>query len=149
MCWHDDKWCAQTVGPDGPVKAPCWSYDYSYDLYTETGSKYFGQVWQLPDTEKGKQIDIYYQYMGSTHNETWYILKATDRYVLLVDCSYMSGWTNVGSIVWVRPNITLTDSELTTIAKVYKEKLGWNFPDDFCVDRHGDDQCDGPSSKIN
>jgi len=47
--------------------------------------------------------------MGTTHNETWYILKATDRYVALVDCSYMSGWTNVGSILWVRPNLILTD----------------------------------------
>ena len=38
----DADWCAQTVGPNGPVKAPCWSYSYSYDLFTMTGTKYFG-----------------------------------------------------------------------------------------------------------
>jgi hypothetical protein len=41
----DEEWCSQTVGPDGPVKAPCWSYDYSYDLFTMEDTKYFGQVW--------------------------------------------------------------------------------------------------------
>jgi hypothetical protein len=71
--------------------------------------------------------------------KTWYILKATERYVLLVDCSYMSGWTNVGSIVWVRPETVLTDDEIQEIGQVYKTKLGWNFPNDFCVDRHGSD----------
>lgn len=136
---NDTEWCAQTIGPDGPVKAPCWSYDYSYDLFTETDTKYFGQVWQLPDTKKGEQIDLYYSYMGSLHNETWFILKATERYVLLVDCSYMSGWTNVGSIVWVRPEIVLSEEENEEIAQVYMKKLGWNFPEDFCVDRHGSD----------
>jgi|TARA_B110000285_G_C14608600_1_gene373896 SUMO ligase MMS21 Smc5/6 complex component len=84
--------------------------------------------------------------MGSLHNETWYLIKATDRYVLLVDCSYMSGWTNVGSIVWVRPEVVLTDDELAEIKSVYQKKLGWNFPEDFCVDRHGPDMCDGPST---
>ena len=38
----DADWCAKTSGPDGPVEAPCWNYTYSYDLYTMTGSKYFG-----------------------------------------------------------------------------------------------------------
>lgn len=75
--------------------------------------------------------------MGSTHNETWYLLKATERYVILVDCSYMSGWTNVGSILWVRPEVVLTDQEMDDIAKVYKAKLNWNFPGDFCADQHG------------
>jgi len=42
---NDVKWCAQTVGPDGPVKAPCWSYHYSYDLFLEKGVKYFEQTW--------------------------------------------------------------------------------------------------------
>jgi len=38
----DAKWCAQTDGPEGPVKAPCWSYTYSYDLYLKGGkTKYF------------------------------------------------------------------------------------------------------------
>lgn len=143
---NDSDYCAQTVGPLGPVKAPCWSYDYSYDLYTETDTKYFGQVWQLPAGDKGKQIDIFYEYMGSLHNETWYILKATERYVLLVDCSYMSGWTNVGSIVWVRPEVVLTETELAEMTQVYKAKLGWNFPDDFCLDKH-ESQCVEPKKK--
>lgn len=82
--------------------------------------------------------------MGSTHNETWYILKATDKYVVLVDCSYMSGWTNVGSILWVRPEYTLTDAEMKDIAAVYKAKLGWNFPDEFCNDKHGKAKCTEP-----
>lgn len=112
----DADYCAKTVGPDGPVKAPCFSYTYSYDLYLEKGTKYFQQNWQLPNVEKGKPIDIFYIYMGSTHNETWYLLKATERYVVLVDCSYMSGWTNVGSILWVRPAVVLTDQEMTDIA---------------------------------
>ena len=42
---EDADWCAQTVGPDGPVQAPCWNYTYSYDLFTMTGTKYFGQTW--------------------------------------------------------------------------------------------------------
>lgn len=73
--------------------------------------------------------------MGSTHNETWYILKASDNYVVLVDCSYMSGWINVGSILWVRPKHVLGDDEMKDIADVYKAKMGWNFPDDFCKNK--------------
>ena len=38
---NDSEFCGKTIGPDGPVKAPCWSYTYSYDLFTETGTKYF------------------------------------------------------------------------------------------------------------
>lgn len=67
---------------------------------------------------------------------------ATDNYVILVDCSYMQGWTNVGSIVWVKPNHELTDHEMSEIASVYKERLGWNYPDDFCKDITGPDNCD-------
>jgi len=74
--------------------------------------------------------------MGSTHNESWYLLKTTDQYVILVDCSYMSGWINVGSILWVRPNYKLSDTEMSDIAAVYKAKMGWNFPEDFCADVH-------------
>jgi hypothetical protein len=48
----------------------------------------------------------------------------------------MSGWTNVGSILWVRPEHTLTDTETAEITKVYKEKMGWNFPEEFCLDHH-------------
>lgn len=144
---NDTDWCAQTVGPNGPVQAPCWSYTYSYDLYLVGGkTKYFQQTWQLPYSEnKGEPIDIYYQYMGSTHNETWYILSATDNYVVLVDCSYMSGWTNVGSILWVRPHHILDEAEMNAISEVYDKKMGWTFPDDFCLDKH-EDQCTEPSS---
>ena len=143
---NDDKWCAQTIGPDGPVKAPCYSYTYSYDLYLNKGTKYFQQTWQLPEVEQGKPIDIFYSYMGSTHNETWYLLDSTENYVILVDCSYMSGWTNVGSILWVRPHYQLTDSEMSSIARVYKAKMNWNFPQDFCNDVHGDNQCTEPKN---
>jgi hypothetical protein len=142
---NDTAFCAQTRGPDGPVQAPCWAYKYSYDLFTETGVQYFNQTWQLPAVQKGKAIDIFYNYLGSNHNETWYILKATPRYVILVDCSYMMDWTNVGSIVWVRPNIELTDTELAEIKTVYQAKLGWSFPDQFCHDRHGAKNCMEPS----
>lgn len=140
---NDEEFCKQTVGPNGPVQAPCWSYTYSYDLFTETGTRYFQQTWQLPgDVPEGEPIDIFYTYMGSTHNETWYLLDAVpDRYVILVDCSYMSGWTNVGSILWVRPNVVLTDAEMADIAKVYHERMDWNFPADFVTDVHGADNC--------
>ena len=86
--------------------------------------------------------------MGSTHNETWYILKTNENYVVLVDCSYMSGWTNVGSILWVRPGVTLTEHELNGLGRMYKKKTGWNFPKDFCVDRHGDENCDSGTKSL-
>lgn len=82
----------------------------------------------MPTVDKGKPIDIYYFYLGSYHNETWYILKSSENYVVLVDCSYMSGWINVGSILWVRPKHVLTDAEMGEVAKVYKTKMNWNFP---------------------
>lgn len=116
-----------------------WAYTYSYELFTvDDELKYFGQTWQLPNNEPGKVANITYEYLGTLHNESWYLLQAVpDRYILLVDCSYMFTWTNVGSIVWVRPNVVLTPTEITTIAAVYKKALGWNFPDDFCPDQHG------------
>ena len=84
--------------------------------------------------------------MGSTHNETWYILGSGEEYVVLVDCSYMSGWINVGSIVWVRPNHVLTSEEMSEIADIYDKKMGWKFPADFCYDKHGESECgNGPS----
>jgi len=49
----------------------------------------------------------------------------------------MNGWTNVGSILWVRPELTLTGSEMEDIKVVYKNKLNWNFPEQFCKDQHG------------
>jgi hypothetical protein len=58
----------------------------------------------------------------------------------------MSGWTNVGSILWVRPEHVLTETEMSEIAVVYKEKMGWNFPEDFCKDHHGTKQCSEPAS---
>lgn len=135
------SFCAKTVAPGkGPVEAPCWSYTYSYDLYLTTGgTKTFEQTWQLPgNVPKGEQIDIYYNYMGSWHNESWFLLQATDNYVLLGDCSYMMSWINVGSIVWVRPSHVLTEAENAEIRSIYKTKLGWEF-DDFCYDKHGTD----------
>jgi len=57
----------------------------------------------------------------------------------------MSGWTNVGTILWVRPEVVLTDDEMKDIAAVYKAKLGWNFPEDFCADTHGKTNCKEPS----
>ena len=140
----DADWCAQTEGPDGPVQAPCWSYTYSYDLYTVESTKYFQQTWQLPNVEPGKPIDIFYTYMGSTHNETWYILSTDEHFVVLVDCSYMSGWTNVGSILWVKPEYTLTDADNEKIADVYMKALGWEYPNDFCYDHHDKEQCVTP-----
>lgn len=147
---NDQKFCNKTQTPHGPVKAPCWSYEYSYDLYLEKGTKYFDQTWQLPNIAKGKPIDIFYEYQGSTHNETWYIIQATENWVALVDCSYMSGWTNVGSILWVKPEYTLSATDMSTLTALYKQKLGWNFPGDFCKDKHGKASCNEPSkySKI-
>lgn len=137
---HNATFCAQTVSPQGTVQAPCWSYTYSYDLYLATGgTKTFEQTWQLPgNVPKGDQIDIYYNYMGSWHNESWFILQATDNYVLLGDCSYMMDWINVGSIVWVRPGHKLSDAENAAIKEQYKTKLGWDY-DGFCYDKHGSD----------
>jgi len=142
---NDKDWCAKTVGPDGPVQAPCWSYSYSYDLYIEGDkTKYFGQTWQLPgNIPKGEPIEIYYTYMGSTHNETWYIFKATDNYVLLGDRPFIKNRVNVGSIVWVRPGHELTDAENKEIKAVYKDKLNIDY-DGFCYDTHGPDKCVEP-----
>jgi hypothetical protein len=143
---QDDAFCAQTIFPGkGPVKAPCWSYTYSYDLYlVGDKTKTFEQTWQLPgDVPDGEPIDIYYNYMGSWHNETWYILQATENYVLLGDCSYMMDWIDVGSIVWVRPGHQLSDAENAEIARVYKELLGWDY-EDFCYDTHGSESCRDP-----
>jgi len=140
---NDTDFCSKTVMPGkGPVQAPCWSYTYSYDLYLKQGgTKTFQQTWQLPsDTPKGEPIDIYYNYMGSWHNETWYIFEATDNYVLLGDCSYMMSWIDVGSIVWVRPGHVLTDAENARIKSVYHDKLGFDY-DSFCFDKHGPDNC--------
>ncbi|CAE8583535.1 unnamed protein product [Polarella glacialis] len=134
---NDSDFCAKTVAPGGVVESPCWSYTYSHDLYLATGgTRTFEQTLQLPaDTPEGERIDIYYSYMGSWHNESWFILDSTDTYWILGDCSYMQDWVIYGSILWVRPGHTLTATENAGIAKTYKEKLGWEF-DDFCHDRH-------------
>lgn len=57
----------------------------------------------------------------------------------------MSGWTNVGSILWVQTGHVLTESEMTEIAAVYKDKMDWNFPEDFCEDKHGPGACTEPT----
>jgi len=41
----------------------------------------------------------------------------------------MNGWTNVGSIVWVRPEVVLTQPEMAEIKQVYKAKHNWDFPE--------------------
>ena len=41
----------------------------------------------------------------------------------------------------------MTDTEMSEIAAVYKAKLNWNFPDDFCKDQHGTKECAEPSNK--
>jgi len=146
----DADWCAKTTSPvGGAVKAPCFNYSYSYDLYQTDGTTaYFGQTWQLPaDSGDGNPIDIYYNYMGSWHNETWYLLQATENYVLLGDCSYMMTWIDVGSIVWVRPGHVLEPHEEKMIKSVYYNKLGWNF-DDFCVDVHDSPECHTAPTKV-
>merc|ERR1719266_667575 len=129
---NDTEWCAKTVGPHGPVQAPCWNYTYSYDLFLENGStKYFGQSWQLPNPAQGIPIEIYYTYMGTLHNETWYTFQATENYTLIGVCSYMMSWVDVGSIVWVRPGHDLTDAENSAIAKLYKDKFNFSYAN-FC-----------------
>lgn len=120
------------------INSTNWSYDYSYEVYMVNNSlKYYEQIWILPNTIKGNVININYIYMGTPHNESWYILQATNRYVALVVCSYISTWTNVGSIVWVRPNIELTNTELNQLSNVYYHALGWKFPQQFCMTQHG------------
>jgi len=135
---NDTDFCAKTIFPEkGPVKAPCWAYTYSYDLYlTSGGTKTFQQTWQLPgDIPDGERIDIYYNYMGSWHNESWFILEATDNYWILGDCSYMMDWIDVGSILWVRPGYVLSDAENAHIKSVYKNTVGFDY-DTFCYDKH-------------
>ena len=91
----------------------------------------------LPYSQKvGIPIHFTYEYYGSPHTETWYILSATQRYVILAECSFISTWTNVGSIVWVRPKISLTKAEMSEIADVYQQSVGWTFPDQFCKVQH-------------
>lgn len=84
--------------------------------------------------------------MGSVHNETWYIVATDEHYVIVDYCSYMSGWTNVGSILWVKPEYTLTDADHEKISEVHMDTLGWSYPNEFCYDRHGDDQCVTPEN---
>jgi len=143
---NNATFCSQQVRPDGTsIKAPCWHYDYSYDVFTETGLFHQRQVWQLPgNVPKGSPVEIFYTYAGSIHNETWTIIDANDRYVLLFDCSRMSGWTLAGSIIWVNAAIgKLTDDDMKAIGVAYAAAgfpestgdQGWSFPNDFLQDR--------------
>jgi len=160
----DEEWCGKIVMPDGqPVAAPCWSYKYSYDVFVRDRNqndpdrvllKRLNQTWQLPGPSQhkdGTPIDIYYQYLGTMHNETWYVIQSTQRYVALGYCSYMNGWTNVGAILWTKAisntangstvgmpeAVTLTEQELVDIKYVYADKLGWDFQKEFCKTQHG------------
>jgi len=143
---NNATFCSQQLRPDGTsIEAPCWHYDYSYDVFTETGLYHQRQVWQLPgNVPKGDPVEIFYTYAGSLHNETWWIIDANDRYVLLFDCSKMSGWTLSGSIVWVNAAIgKLTPDDLKAIGASYAAAgfpestggQGWSFPNDFLQDR--------------
>ena len=58
----------------------------------------------------------------------------------------MSGWTNVGSIVWVKPEHELVADETEKIADVYMSKLGWDYSTDLCFDTHGADKCEEPET---
>jgi hypothetical protein len=101
-------------------------------------TKNYKQSWQLPsDTPPGKPIEIFYNYQGTTHNETWFPVAATEKYSIIAFCSYIMSWINVGSIVWVRPGHELTESENSEIRTLYKNKFNTSY-DDFCYVRHGD-----------
>lgn len=61
---NDNDFCKKSLGNDQkPLSAPCINYQYSYDLFTETDTKYFGQTWGLPgNIPKGEPIPITYIY---------------------------------------------------------------------------------------
>ena len=127
-----------------------WSYKWGYEVYLINGSlQSYQETWYLPYTPSkyGVPINLTYYYYGTPHNETWYILQATERYVVLIDCSYISTWTNVGSPLWVRPNVTLTNDEMNDISDVYEKVMGWKFPQEFCKTQHGD-TCPGEENGI-
>lgn len=115
------------------VNDTVWEYTYSSDIYLVNNSlKYNYQTLTLPNPAKGQPVEIEYDYMGSGMKETWFILEATERYVVVAVCSWISSWTNVDNPVWVRPNVTLTAAEMKSIAAVSQRALGWMFPDQFC-----------------
>jgi len=118
-----------------------WAYTFSYEVYLVNGSlEYYEETLMLPySDEVGVPINFTYDYLGSPHEESWYILSSSvDRYVVLGACSFISTWTNVASIVWVRPNVTLTQMELDDISDLYGVNLGWEFPKQFCEPQHGE-----------
>lgn len=115
------------------VNDTVWDYTYSSEIYLVNNSlEYNLQTLPLPNAPKGEEIQIEYDYVGNPMKETWFILEATERYVVVAVCSYISTWTNVDSPIWVKPNVTLTAAEIKDITVVYKRALGWQFPNDFC-----------------
>jgi len=145
----DDKaFCKKSVKPDGtPVKTPCFSYNYSYEVFLATGVIHEERTRQLPGPKQHKQgtpIDIYYEYLGVTQKQTWYIHKTGKRYVALSYCSYNSGWVNIGGIVWVKVGKggvknKLTKRDVSQIDAAYA-KVNLSFAD-FCGDTHGTGMC--------
>merc|ERR1711924_318346 len=82
-----------------------WNYEWTYEVFRVNSSlKLIGSNWTIPNpAEPGVPISFQYSYLSTGHNETWTVLSAKEeRYVLIYVCSLMYGWTNVGSIVWVR-----------------------------------------------
>ena len=134
-----DCYPCQHIHSMKPINSTNWNYTYSYEIYLVNNTlDYMEQNWILPNNSLGTIINITYEYIGTPHNESWYILTHKEnRYVVLVDCSYISTWTNVGSIVWTRPNVELTNDELNDISNVYNKALGWQFPKQFCQTQHG------------
>jgi len=145
----DSAWCGQMVTPAGPVKAPCWNYTYSFDAFRTDGTlKHHGQSLRLPgDLPPGRPIEIFYTYQGTLHNETWYLVRAAPKYAVVAFCSYMLSWTNVGSIVWVRPGHELTAAEHREVRTLYRERFNMSY-DTFCEVRHGEDECGGPGEGL-
>jgi hypothetical protein len=67
-----------------------WYYTYSYELFKTDGTlKFYKQTWQLNEQERGKVQYLEYEYLGTLHEEEWWIARATDRYVIVNVCSYM------------------------------------------------------------
>merc|ERR550539_526561 len=119
------------------VNDSTWRYIWSYEVYRVNDSlKILGDTWYIPNVGKGVPTTFSYMYLGTAHNETWTVLDSTDRYALIYVCSLMFSWTNVGSIIWTKPDVILTEEEMINIKRVYDLKLGWNFPTDFCTDDH-------------
>merc|ERR1719411_915678 len=103
----------------------CYPCQHIHEMKLVNNSlKFLGDTWYIPNVGKGIPTTFSYMYLGTAHNETWTVLDSTDRYALIYVCSLMFSWTNVGSIIWTKPNVILTEEEMTNIRRVYDLKLG-------------------------